>query len=200
MDDLFAAPEEHHSLFFALLPDACTIAGIHAARQALEAGLPSQRGAGVPDDRLHLTLQWLGEWSQLPQGVVDAARSAGGSLQLDGFDLCLDQAECFGHGEAIWVLRPSAPPQELPALHAALARALGQQRLRLPPGPAFAPHVTVRRRASTRFAPCATPAVAWQVRDFALLHSRRTTAGTTYQVLGRWPLAVETTDRGGPGG
>src|SRR5690606_41535736 len=109
MDDLFAAPEEHHSLFFALLPDACTIAGIHAARQALEAALPSQRGAGVPDDRLHLTLQWLGECTQLPNGVVDACRTARGALQLDGFDPCLDQSKCSRHGSAIWVVLPVAP-------------------------------------------------------------------------------------------
>lgn len=190
MDDLFAAPAGHHSLFFALLPDPAAIAGIRAAQRALEVGLPTQRGGGVPDRRLHLTLHWLGEWSQLPEGVVAAARAAAAQPVQAPFVLCLDRAECFGHGEAIWVLRPSAPPEALAVLHRELAAALGRQRLRLPPGPPFAPHVTVRRRAGTRFAACPVPVVEWDVHDFALLHSRRSAAGTVYDILGRWPLTA----------
>lgn len=190
MDDLFAAPAGHHSLFFALLPDPAAIAGIRAAQRALEEGLPPQRGSGTPDGRLHLTLHWLGEWSELPGSTVAAARTAAAQLVQAPFVLRLDQAGCFGHGEPIWVLRPSAPPAGLAALHRGLAAALGRQRLRLPPGPAFAPHVTLRRRATSRFAACPVPAMEWGVQDFALLHSQRSGAGTTYDILGRWPLRV----------
>ena len=120
MDDLFAAPAEHHSLFFALLPDPATIAGIRRAQRALEDGQPPQRGGGTPDGRLHLTLHWLGEWSQLPGSTVAAARAAAAQLVQAPFGLSLDQAGCFGHGEVVWVLRPSAPPQALGALQVVL--------------------------------------------------------------------------------
>src|SRR5690606_36699996 len=80
VDDLFAAADEHHSLFFALLPAPPVVAGIRAAQQALEAALPPQSGAGVPDARLHLTLHWLGEWSQLPQVLVEDACIAAAHL------------------------------------------------------------------------------------------------------------------------
>ena len=190
MDDLFAAADEHHSLFFALLPAPPVVAGIRAAQQALEAVLPPQCGAGVPDARLHLTVHWLGEWSQLPQALVEDACIAAAQVSLPGFGLRLDQAECFGHGESIWVLRPSEPPPQLASLHQALAAALAARRIRLPPGPAFAPHVTVRRRASVRFPPRPVPAVEWQVGGFGLLQSLRTQGGTRYAVLGEWPLGT----------
>lgn len=193
MDDLFAAPDEHHSLFFALLPDPAAVAGIQATRQALEAGLPPQKGAGVPEARLHLTLHWLGEWSQLPEAVVDGARAAAAAVHAPGFTLRLDHAACFGHGEAIWVLQPGehspAAPDALSGLHRALAASLARHRVRLPASPAFAPHVTLRRRATCRLAAQPVPPVVWEVEAFCLLHSRRTPDGTRYTVLGRWPLA-----------
>lgn len=188
MDDLFAAPVEHHSLFFALVPDPTGLSGLRAARQALEAELPAQRGPGVADERLHLTLHWLGEWSQLPQAVVDDARVAAAEVRQPPFELRLDQAGCFGRGEAIWVLQPSAPPPALVGLHQDLAQALARHRLRLPPGPAFAPHVTLRRRATARFPARAVPPATWTARGFVLLHSLRTAGRTGYQELGRWPL------------
>ena len=191
MGDLFAAADARHSLFFALLPGPAEAAAIRAARQALEAGQPPQRGAGVPDERLHLTLHWLGEWSQLPQALADDARAAAAQVRQAGFVLRLDQAECFGRGEAIWVLRPSAPPPALERLHQALATALAGRRIRLPAGPAFAPHVTVRRRASVRFPVQPVAPVDWRVDGFALLQSVHGSGGVRYEVLQRWPLAAE---------
>lgn len=190
MGDLFAAADEHHSLFFALVPAPPVVAAIQAARQALEAGLAPQRGGGVPDERLHLTLHWLGEWSRLPQALVDDACAVAARMRLSGFELRLDQAECFGHAESIWVLRPSQPPRQLEELHRALAAALAARRVRVPVGPSFAPHVTVRRRASVRFPPQPVPPVEWRVDRFALLQSLRTGAGTRYRVLGEWPLSA----------
>ncbi len=186
--DLFATPETQHSLFFALLPDAATAAAIAAARDALEAGLPPQRGAAVPEARLHMTLHWRGEWSQLPDSAVAAACAAATTVDVPRFHLVLDRAECFGHGETVWVLRPSMPPAGLQALHHGLAQALARQRLRLPSAPAFAPHVSLRRRASARFAARPVPALAWPVHEVALVHSERAAGRTGYRVVGRWPL------------
>lgn len=186
--DLFGTPAQHHSLFFALLPDAATVGALRDARQVLEAALPPQRGAGVADARLHLTLHWLGEWSQLPEATVDAARAAAARVRGPGFALRLDAADCFGGGEAVWVLRCTAPPPALLALHRALAAALARQRIRLPAGPAFVPHVTLRRRASVRFPARAVPPVEWAVADFALVHSLRGPAAAEYHELGRWRL------------
>jgi len=185
---LFAAPEQVHSLFFALCPDPGTAAALVAARQALEQGLAPERGGGVPPERLHLTLHWLGEWSQLPAATVQAAVAAAASQDQPGFELLLDRADCFGHGEAVWVLRPSAPPPELLGLHAGLGAALARQRLRLPPGPPFAPHVTLRRRARQRLAAGPVPALAWRVSHFELLESVRGTGQSGYRRLGQWPL------------
>lgn len=186
--DLFAAPAGLHSLFFALLPDPASVAALGRARTALEATLPPQRGAGIPEARLHLTLHWLGEWSQLPPQAVAAARQAAGLVQGEAFTLRLDQADCFGHAEAIWVLRPSAPPAALSALHRDLAAALARQRFRLLGGPAFAPHVSLRRRATARFAARSLPPVEWPVDGFALVHSEREAGRTAYHLIDRWPL------------
>lgn len=186
--DLFGAPPpRRHSLFFALLPDAATVAALRAARQALEAELPPQRGRGVPDGKLHLTLHWLGEWSQPPQATVDAAREAAAAVRVPRFSVTLDTADCFGRCEAVWVLRGAASPPLL-ALHGTLATELAQRRVRVPPGSGFAPHVTLRRRASVRIVPRPLPPVHWTVGDFALLESVRGPGSAGYRLLGRWPL------------
>ncbi|WP_051412554.1 2'-5' RNA ligase family protein [Pseudoxanthomonas sp. J35] len=187
-EDLFGTPAGHHSLFLALLPDAATVQALRAAQRALEAGLPPQRGPGVPDERLHLTLHWLGEWPQLPELTVDAARAAAASVRQAPFVARLDMADCFGRGEAVWVLRCAAPPPDLHALYDRLATALVRQRIRLPSTSPFVPHATLRRRASIRFPARAIPPVGWPAADFALVHSQRDAAGTVYRVLGRWPL------------
>lgn len=187
--DLFGAAEPRHSLFFALVPPAAVIEAIDAARGALEAGLPAEPGRPVPPQRLHLTLSWLGEWAVLPPAALQGARHAATGLDQAGFVLQLDAAACFGRGEVVWVLRPSAPPAALAALQQALVQAMLRQGLRPAGGHAFSPHVSLRRRAATAFEPRPAGPVAWPVDGFALIHSERTDAGVDYHTLGHWPLA-----------
>jgi len=186
--DLFGGAEPRHSLFFALLPAPEVASAIAGAGDAIASGLPAQAGRPVPVHRLHLTLCWLGEWAALPPSTVAAARLAAERLRQPAFALRLDQAACFGHGEVVWVLCPASPPQALGALHDALVHALLHQGQRPAGGQRFAPHVSLRRRATTHFAAMPAGPVDWPVAELALVHSERGAGGVDYHVLGRWPL------------
>lgn len=148
-------------LFLALWPDAATRRGLAAWRDAF--GWP-RAAAPVPDERLHLTLHFIGN--------VAAARlpelGAGLRVPVTPFELCLDEAVVWPHGLA--VLGARRPSDRLAALHAALAGAL--VRLGLPVEQrAFRPHVTLARRAAGARPDAGVPPVHWAVQGYCLVQS-----------------------------
>ncbi|MFL6592832.1 MAG: RNA 2',3'-cyclic phosphodiesterase [Luteimonas sp.] len=177
-----------HRLFFALWPDDALRSAItEFARHALS-GIA--RGRATRPERLHMTLQFLGEFSAASDVVGRATAAAESSDAPAAFDLALDRMGGFGGGRVAW-LGTSALPTELVELHRRLAGALQAQGLQPAHVDAFVPHVTLARdlpRAPER----AVPALHWQVREFVLVDS---TAGE-YRILGRWPLASRAVSRG----
>ena len=81
-------------LFFALRPDAATIARIEAARDRLRA---EQGMLGQPLDAadLQITLYHLGDFVRFPQELADKAIAAAASVSAPAFEFMLDQATSF---------------------------------------------------------------------------------------------------------
>lgn len=148
-------------LFLALWPAETTRRGLVAWRDAV-AWPP--KAALVSDDRLHLTLHFIGNVAvvRLPEIVP------GLCVPLSPFDLVLDRAELWPRGLA--VLSPSELPAGLIALHSGLADAL--RRLELPVEQrAFRPHVTLARRAPHTALPDAARSLRWRVGGYSLVQS-----------------------------
>ncbi|MGH8734638.1 MAG: hypothetical protein ACREVB_13210, partial [Burkholderiales bacterium] len=78
-------------------------------------------------------------------------------------------------------------PAALKALHASLSLELYREEFILERRP-FAAHVTLIRKAHAAKSLPALPALDWPVREFVLMRSTLSSAGSAYEVLGRFPL------------
>lgn len=182
----FEVAEVHH-LFFALSPDEATRAAIAAAARSLrDAHAPA--GRWLRESRYHLTLLYLGSYSQVPDEVVARACAAASRVRAGAFSLRLDRFGSFGNRAIPVWLGPSRVPPALAALHATLAAELAREGVRGAHATSFVPHVTVLRDASQALDAVCEPAVDWPVGEFALIDSR-IAPPSPYRVLGRWPLA-----------
>jgi 2'-5' RNA ligase len=159
-------------LFLALWPDPPERHALAAWRDAWH----WTRGAApVRDDKLHMTLHFLG--NQPSERVPEFIQGFG--LPFSPFQLVLDVPKLWAHGIA--VLEPSAPPDELLLLHARLAEALAALGL-TPEERSFRPHVTMARRATGSGLPDTGAPIRWDVRRYALVESRPGNGGG-YTVL-----------------
>jgi 2'-5' RNA ligase len=181
--------EGNDRLFFALFPD------VHATREMLELGtkLKSRhRLAGKLhlENRLHLTLDHLGDFAGMPQDIVKAAGVAAGELaaQCNSFPVSLDQVVSFGRGQESrpLVLRDSgANNPGLGEFRGRLWDALAARKIPGASRSSFTPHVTLLYDAQV-LAEQAVGMIAWQALELVLVHSL--VKQTRYELLGRWPL------------
>lgn len=165
------APPATARLFLALWPDAATRHAIAAWRDrwSWPAG-----AAVVPDERLHLTLHFIGPVARDRIGAVQAALEQHGPR----FAIGRGQAALWPKGLALWV--PDALPPAARALHGALGDRLRAAGLAVEDRP-FRPHVTLARKAAGALPPADALVLDWRVRDVALVESHQ-----GYRVLARF--------------
>lgn len=167
------------NLFFALAPDPVLRDALAAHARQLHAGWGGRMTAPA---KLHMTLLFLGALpAPIEQTLVDAARAAGASIALPGFELVVDRADRFGHGVG-WLGCSQVPPA-LHTLHEALVDACFATGAPVRRENHYTPHITISRDPRTP-APHAIDPLSWRVRDFALMASDE----GAYEVLGTWPL------------
>lgn len=185
----FAKPAAYnvHRLFFALWPEDATRTGIAAAAAHLKANhAPAGRWIGA--HRYHLTLQFLGDFIELPPSLGDRAREAAAEVDSPAFTLALDRAGSFRNQAIPWWLGCESMPDGLQRLWDSLGVALAKHGLKVQ-STTLTPHVTILRNAD-RMLPGSVPIapVGWSVESFALIHSDLA-RGNAYRLLGQWPLA-----------
>jgi len=155
-------------LFFALWPPRETALALERWAQALE-------GQPTPADKIHLTLEFLGE------ADAQKAASAARRVQEAAFRLPLEEAGYWGHNKIVWAGPREAPP-ELVKLAKNLQLELYKESFILERRP-FAAHVTLLRKAAAQSLP-ALPRIEWPAKEFALVRS----SGGSYETLERFPL------------
>jgi 2'-5' RNA ligase len=132
----------------------------------------------VRDDKLHLTLCFLGDVARarLPELCASLA------VPCAAFDLVLNHFALWPRDVA--VIEPLTVPDELRALHAALKEAL--RGLGLPvESRRFRPHVTLARHARQAKFPLQAQKIIWRVEGYALVESRLDSG--EYRVLEKYP-------------
>jgi 2'-5' RNA ligase len=149
-------------LFLALWPEPAVRAGLGAWR---DAWAWPHGATPVPDDKLHLTLHFLGS---VPSERLPALLD-GFTVPFTPFRIDLGRAVLWQQGIA--VIEPFKNSPDLLALHARLGEALIALGLQ-PEARAYRPHVTMARRAGSVAVPQDGPAIAWNVRGYALVASR----------------------------
>jgi 2'-5' RNA ligase len=168
---------EQARLFIALLPDS-------AVRRSLANYRDLWRWQGRPvrvrDDKLHITLHFLGNVARacLPELRMALA------VPCAAFDLGLGRPSLWPRGIA--VIEPLSVADELRALHAALKKNLCG--LGLPvESRSFRPHIALARHAQQAGFPVQGLDFIWRVEDYALVESRLGTG--EYRVLERYPVS-----------
>jgi len=181
-----AAPRPTDRLFFAIFPDAeaaARIAGL-AGRLRADQGL---KGRPLRPERFHITVNHLGDYVGLPQGVVAAASEAAAAIAAPPFDVEFDRVESFRGrlGNRPLVLRGGDGLAALAAFQQALGAAMMKTGLGRWVERSFTPHVTLLYDDLAVDEQAVEP-VRWTVREFVLIHSllRR----TQHIPLARWPL------------
>lgn len=189
LTDLFGSPPMGeavvHNVFFGLVPEAETRTRMSHAVDGLRARHETH-GRWIRPERYHMTLHFLGSFSELPPERIDAAIEAARNVRVAAFDLRIDRAGHFSRSVGWLGCDEAGAP--LQALWAQLQRELARLRVPVQGHARFVPHVTVLRDARTPLPAQAITPVAWPVREFVLIDSVLGTRNE-YRHLGRWPLA-----------
>lgn len=178
-------------LFFALFPSEAAIEQILELGTGLK-GQFALTGKLHAPNRLHLTLDHLGDFESMPYDAVKAACEAASGFQARSsrFSVQLDRVVSFGrHAEKRpLVLRDSGEANlMLKAFRINLWDALAAKDVPGGPRSSFTPHVTLLYDAQV-VSEHTVNAVTWEAHEFVLLHSAM--QETRYETLGRWPLPV----------
>jgi 2'-5' RNA ligase len=184
-----AAPTgEVHRLFFALWPDDVVRTRIAAAADLLKQH-PHLRGRWLKPHRYHLTLQFLGDFSRMPEALATRACAAADRVAASAFALSLDCVGSFRKRSIPWWLGCSRIPQALSALWDQLAAAMRDSDIAYDTKLPLTPHVTVLRDSDVMLPSMPISPLSWPVEDFVLIHSF-IGPQSRYRVLRRWPLGV----------
>ena len=147
------------------------------------------RGKPVAQDRLHITLNHLGDHAGLPRDMVALAREAAGTLATAPFEVEFDRVESFENRSSNYpfVLRGGDGLLSLLAFQRALANAMRLTGTRIGKWAEsnFTPHVTMLYDGRLVVGQPVEP-IGWTVREFVLVHSLL--GQTRHEVLGRWAL------------
>jgi len=173
-NDGMNAPEQTR-LFIALWPDDATRRRLADYRDAWRwAGRPAR----VRDDKLHITLHFLGNVARARLPELRAALAA----PCAAFDLVFGRPALLPRGVA--VIEPFAVPDELRTLYATLKEVLYGLGLPVESRP-FRPHVTLARHARQAAFPEQMLQIVWRVEGYALVASDL--ASGVYRVLTKYP-------------
>jgi RNA 2',3'-cyclic 3'-phosphodiesterase len=175
-------------LFFALLPDSAAAGRIAALQQRLrhELGL---KGRPIAVERLHVTLNHLGDHVGLPADIVEQARRAGEAAAAAApFELTFDRVASFrGRNSNLpFVMQGGAGVEASKAFQLRLADAMNRAGLGRHIDKRFTPHVTLMYDDRTVPETAVDP-VSWVASELVLVRSLL--GQTTHLPLARWPLA-----------
>jgi len=180
-------------MFFALTPDAETRAALANAGRLIVSMIP-HGGRLVREDKLHLTLMFLGE--AVPADDEKAALEAAQTVGVSPFTLQIDCAGSFSSSPSVWWLGQLQPSEELLNLRKQLqseisGRKVSYDRQR------FAPHVSIVRNAGSRLPSTVLKPILWRCESFSLLRSRIGKPSDSYEELGTWRLQNARSDTAG---
>ena len=140
----------------------------------------------VRDDCLHLSIQSLGRYDRIPDALIKQAALIGSRVEVPAFPATFDRLQGFNgtYGRAI-VLTSSRPADGFLTLRKAIWAEMQLAGMELPPGPDFAPHVTLAYQRS-RIPTIPVKPVTWVVHDLVLIRSL--IGRSRHAHIGRWPL------------
>ena len=166
-------------LFFALVPPPSTVAALAAVATAVRCG----QCRAVPPANFHVTLTYVG---RVDAAAHAACERAAQGVRAESFVLAFASSGWFERARVAW-LGVTRTPDALAALVAALRAALDGAGVAYD-RKAFRCHLSIAREVRVAPQPARVPAVAWSVREFALVESVSDGGGVRYVTRAKWPL------------
>lgn len=183
------APPATLRLFFALWPP--TEAASELGRVAGEAA-SRYGGRPIRPAAIHLTLAFLGE---VPESSLPVLKAAAQTVRANPFELVFDRLGYWPRNHLLWA-GCEASPAALDGLYRGLQLALagagfcGDHESRR-----FKPHITLVRNVSRNRCPdrmtdtLPIDPLGWPCSQFVLVRSQLSAEGSSYQIVGEFPLA-----------
>lgn len=171
-----------HVLYFALQPPP------EIAAQALDRltgrGVTARAVAAA---RLHVSLNFVGEFKRPPGPVIDKACEAVEEVFVRRFAVSFNRLATWRSGEAPWpvVLCGDEGVIGVEGLYGALHRALAKATMVPRREAEITPHMTLAHDRAVVDETFVDP-VAWRADDFVLIHAVH--GEGRFEVVGRWPL------------
>lgn len=167
-------------LYYALWPERAVAERMHGHAAALRAAVG---GRITRVDSIHLTLAFLGDVdaARVDELMVPPAAITAGAFRLD-----VDRIGVWHHNGIGW-LAPSAAPPALIDLQSRLSGWIESIGFALEKR-AFAPHATILRKCTGKLATASIEPIRWMVDDYVLVRSTLDSAGSRYEVIGRFLL------------
>jgi RNA 2',3'-cyclic 3'-phosphodiesterase len=166
-------------IFFAVWPPVQTARSLaqwaHETRQ-------KTGGKTTPEDKIHLTLAFLGD------GDAQRAIRAAKRVKANAHELPIEQARYWRENNIVWA-GPRETPPPLKALFDSLSVELYREEFILERRP-FAAHVTLIRKARASKSLPPLPSLDWPVDEFVLVRSELSSAGSSYEPLERFRLQL----------
>ena len=122
--------------------------------------------------------------------LVALCRAADGikGLSTRAFDVVIEEIRYWKHNRIAYATIRKIP-QELMGLVNGLQDALTAAGFSIERR-AYAPHITLMRKASCQTLPELAEPIAWRVQEWMLVKSEQTSDGSVYSPIGRWPLGT----------
>lgn len=174
-----------HRLFFALQPDAAALGAV--ARVVEQAKTVHDiRGRWLAPEKLHVTVQFLGDFTSADEIASRAGRAAG-ALRVAPFDFTFDRLATFPRRFQPPCILRCAPGSE--ATLQELARELGTALRAAGLGEyvetrLYVPHLTIAYAQSALPEPLTIEPIVWRARAVCLIDSH----GGQHVQIGDWPL------------
>lgn len=134
-------------------------------------------------ESLHLTLLFLGT---VERARLELLMQAAARISFRPFTFRLQRLACWKHNH-IGYAAPQAAVEELEQLAGALQQEVAHAGFSFDRRE-FAPHVTLLRKIVHPVASLPVAAIAWRVKEFALVESGTSDQGGRYRTLATWPL------------
>jgi 2'-5' RNA ligase len=179
--------DQVHRLFFALCPDAELLATLQQTIAQLKLSL-QVRGRWLKPEKLHMTLQFLGDFIEF-EDVLECARRAAAGVRSPPCTFTLDHAASFPRRfNPPCVLRCAEESNNaLQSLWQHLADSLiGAGLGDHVETRAYVPHLTIAYLEHALHAPVPIRPILWNAGEFCLMDSL--VGQSTHVVLDRWAL------------
>jgi 2'-5' RNA ligase len=167
-------------LFFALWPAPEMQRRI---ADAMRGHIAASGGRAAPTRNLHVTLAFLGEVPEVR--LVEVTACAERIRDAREFRLQFERVETWT-GPRVLCMTTSTVPDALQALFDRLRAHLVSEGFEVRHED-YRPHVTLARHVRSAYDAPIEP-TGWQVHEFVLVQSRRSQAGSEYEVLRRWAI------------